>query len=104
MSDSQKVALVTGGGRGLGRAFAQALAAQGMTVAITSRSKGELDEVVASITQAGGRAAAFAGDVTDPQTVSQTVAEVEQQLGPIDVLVNNAGVLRAFGAYMDAQS
>jgi NAD(P)-dependent dehydrogenase (short-subunit alcohol dehydrogenase family) len=100
MSNTTQVALVTGGGRGLGRAFAQGLAAQDMAVAITSRSKAELDEVVASISQAGGRAIAFVGDVTDASSVDKIVAEVEEQLGPIDVLVNNAGVFRALHTFL----
>lgn len=101
MSNTTQVALVTGGGRGLGRAFAQGLAAQGMAVAVTSRTQAELDNTVELIVQAGGRVMAFAGDVTDAQSVNQIVAEVERQLGPIDVLINNAGVLRALGIFTE---
>jgi NAD(P)-dependent dehydrogenase (short-subunit alcohol dehydrogenase family) len=102
MASTRQVALVTGAGRGLGRAFAQALAAQGLAVAVTSRTQSELDEVVASITLAGGEAVAVVGDVTDGHTVDHIVAEAERVLGPIDVLVNNAGVCRAVDLFYEA--
>jgi NAD(P)-dependent dehydrogenase (short-subunit alcohol dehydrogenase family) len=86
------VALVTGGGRGLGRAFAQALSKSGAAVAVTARSEDQLAETVKLIESAGGRAFAFAGDASDSQSVEQAVAAVEGKLGPVDILVNNAGV------------
>lgn len=84
-------ALVTGGGRGIGRAMALTLAQQGARVAVTARSQAQLDETVKQIKAAGGHAIAVAADVTQPDSVAQMVSEVENQLGAIDLLVNNAG-------------
>jgi NAD(P)-dependent dehydrogenase (short-subunit alcohol dehydrogenase family) len=92
-----QVALITGAGRGLGRAFALALAQHGVKVAVTGRTEAEIQATVQAITQSGGRATALAGDVTDRQAVEHTVARAEAELGPIDLLINNAGRLRALG-------
>src|SRR4051794_8095960 len=92
-----QVALITGGGRGLGRAFAQALTAAGTKVAITARTESQLNETIALIEGAGGTAIAFTVDVTDRPAMEQVVAEVEGRLGPIDILVNNAAVLTPLG-------
>ena len=86
-----QVAIVTGGGRGIGRAIAQGLASAGATVAVVARSADELAETVALIEQGGGRGIAVTADVTDQQAVEQMVREVDQQLGPVALLVNNAG-------------
>lgn len=94
---SGQVAIVTGGGRGLGRAFAQAFAAAGAKVAITARTESQLDETIALIQEAGGTAIAFTADVTDRPTMEQVMTEVERQLGPVDILVNNAAVLTPLG-------
>lgn len=96
-----QVALVTGGGRGLGRLFAQGLAAAGAAVAVTARSGEQIAETAALIGNAGGRAIAVASDVADRASVEQMVAEVERELGPVDLLVNNAGSNRAHGALWD---
>jgi NAD(P)-dependent dehydrogenase (short-subunit alcohol dehydrogenase family) len=88
-----QVALVTGGGRGIGRAIAQSLAAAGAVVAVTSRSAEELNETVRAIENDGGRAVAYPADVTDAVAVQATVTAIEASLGPIDLLVNNAGSL-----------
>ncbi len=98
-----QVALVTGGGRGLGRAYAQALAGEGAAVAVTARTEPELLETVQIIEQNGGRALAVTADVTDPNAVANMVAAVERALGPVDLLVNNAGVFRAFGAVAEIE-
>ena len=92
-----QVAIVTGGGRGLGRVYAQTLAKAGAAVAVMARTASELDETVALIEKADGRAIALPADVTDAEAVERVVAEVEEQLGPVDLLVNNAGILGPAG-------
>ncbi len=87
-----QVALVTGGGRGIGRAIAQQLAAAGAAVAVTARSADQPNATVALIEKAGGRALATAADVTDHLAMMRAVATIESQLGPLDLLVNNAGI------------
>ena len=86
-----QVALVTGGGRGLGRAFALSLAAAGAKVAVMARTEAQLAETVQLIERAGGCARAIPGDVSVPDEVAHVVTTTEQQLGPVDILVNNAG-------------
>lgn len=92
-----QVAVVTGGGRGLGRAFAQTLAEAGAAVAVVARSADQLAETVASITALGGRAMALTADVSDRQAMTQTVKSVEEEFGPVDLLVNNAGMGNPLG-------
>jgi NAD(P)-dependent dehydrogenase (short-subunit alcohol dehydrogenase family) len=87
---SGQVAIVTGG-RGLGRSMARALAAAGAAVAVAARSEAEIAETVSIIENNGGHAIAVKVDVTDWAGVQNMVQEVEQKLGPIDLLVNNAG-------------
>lgn len=94
---SGQVALVTGGGRGLGRHFAQAMASAGANVALVARSTDQLDETVRLIIESGGQALAYPGDVTDGLFVENVVDEVENRLGHIDILVNNAGVAPPVG-------
>jgi NAD(P)-dependent dehydrogenase (short-subunit alcohol dehydrogenase family) len=86
-----QVAIVTGSGRGIVRAMALALAEAGAAVAVVARTEDQLAETVALIERAGGRALAISVDVTDQQAVEQMVREVGRQLGPVDLLVNNAG-------------
>lgn len=92
-----QVALVTGSGRGLGRAYAVALAEAGATVAVTARTESEIQAVQQEIEKHGGHALAISVDVTDKNALAKLVTTIEKQLGPIDLLVNNAGVLRAIG-------
>ncbi len=92
-----QVAIVTGGGRGIGRALALALASAGAAVCVTARSQDEIDETVALIDRDGGRGLAAVADVTDPYSVELMVAETERRLGPIDLLVNNAGIAGPVG-------
>jgi NAD(P)-dependent dehydrogenase (short-subunit alcohol dehydrogenase family) len=94
---ADQVALITGGGRGLGRAFAEALAQAGATVAMVARSETQLREAAETIEKAGGRAFAFAADVTDRQAIEQVVAEIERRWERLDLLVNTAGIFRALG-------
>jgi NAD(P)-dependent dehydrogenase (short-subunit alcohol dehydrogenase family) len=91
-----QVALVTGGGRGIGQGIAKTFAAEGAAVAVMARTTEQLAQTVAAITEAGGRAVAVAGDVTDQRQVEQAVAATQEQLGPITVLVNNAGITGPF--------
>jgi NAD(P)-dependent dehydrogenase (short-subunit alcohol dehydrogenase family) len=86
-----QVAIITGGGRGIGRAMALALARAGAAVAVVARTAEQLAETVALIEGAGGRAIACQADVTDRVAIDRVVAQVEEQLGPVDLLVNNAG-------------
>ena len=89
---SGQVAVVTGASSGLGRRFAQVLAACGARVAVTGRRVDRLDELVSEIKAAGGEAAAYALDVTDPAQFVSVVDAVETALGPVSILINNAGV------------
>src|SRR5687768_11326203 len=92
-----QVALVTGAGRGFGRAIAERLAAEGAAVALLSRSLTQLDEVAQAIRGAGGHAVGVRCDVTDAGSIAHAVTKVEEVLGPVDLLVNNAGVPGPFG-------
>src|SRR5262245_18764699 len=92
-----KAALVTGGGRGLGRTFATALASAGASVAVTARTKDQLDETASAIIEAGGHARGWRADVTEAAAMAAVISEVVATLGPIDILVNNAGVGATFG-------
>lgn len=86
------VALVTGASRNIGRAIAVALAEHGADVAVCARDLGHLQAVADEIRGMGRRALAVAADVSDPAQVVAMVGQVEEQLGPVDILVNNVGV------------
>jgi 3-oxoacyl-[acyl-carrier protein] reductase len=92
MSESleRKVAIVTGAGRGIGRAFAMALAAEGMWVGICARTKAQLDETAGAITASGGVCHAVIADMSNPESITEMVEGVRATLGPIHILVNNA--------------
>ncbi len=92
-----QIAVVTGAGRGFGRVIAERFAREGAAVAITSRTRAELEQVVAGIRSEGGRAIAVPGDVTEPRDVDRVVTETERALGPVSLLVSNAGVPGPFG-------
>jgi 3-oxoacyl-[acyl-carrier protein] reductase len=88
-----KVALVTGASKGIGAAIAVELASQGAAVAVNySGSKTGADKVVAEIKKAGGKAIAVQANVADPDTIGPLIETVSNQLGPISILVNNAGI------------
>jgi 3-oxoacyl-[acyl-carrier protein] reductase len=91
---SGQVALVTGASRGLGRAIALALAANGAKVACVARDATKLAETVSAIQQAGGTAETFACDVTKGESVSHVVDQVTEKWGKLDILVNNAGITK----------
>jgi NAD(P)-dependent dehydrogenase (short-subunit alcohol dehydrogenase family) len=94
---TSQVAIVTGGGRGLGQAFALSLASAGAAVAVVARSGEQLTETVSQIRTAGGQAQAFVADVTDRPVIERTIGEIQGALGPVDLLVNNAGVVTPLG-------
>jgi NAD(P)-dependent dehydrogenase (short-subunit alcohol dehydrogenase family) len=92
-----QVAIVTGGGRGIGRAIALGLAKAGCTVALVARSEDQLAETARQITQLSSRAISVTADVSDPAAVERIVREVEKSLGSVNLLVNNAGVAGPIG-------
>ncbi len=100
---SGQVALVTGGGRGLGRAMALALAEAGAVVAVVARSQEEIDETAAQIVQCGGKALALKADVGDWSAVEAMARQVEQELGTVDLLINNAGVVNVPAPLWEAE-
>ena len=88
---------MTGGGRGLGRAFATALARNGLRVAVASRSADELNATVEVLKTFGADAIGVPTDVTDEKAVQALVATTEEKLGPIDLLINGAAISAPFG-------
>lgn len=98
----KKVALVTGGGRGIGRAIARKLAEQGYDVAVNyQQSRAVAEELVNELRQAGCRAGAFLADVAEPNAVKAMLHAVETELGPVETLVNNAGIALPGGLFQD---
>jgi NADP-dependent 3-hydroxy acid dehydrogenase YdfG len=103
MADSLEgtVALVTGASSGIGQASAASLAARGAAVALVARRTDRLEELASSITDQGGTALTITADVTDQQQAEQAVATAVEQLGRLDTVVNNAGVM-LLGPIVDA--
>jgi NAD(P)-dependent dehydrogenase (short-subunit alcohol dehydrogenase family) len=92
-----KSALVTGAGRGIGRATAIGLAAAGAHVGLLARSSDELSEVAATITQQGGNASVVRADLSDPAQTEAAITETLRDLPSIDILINNAAVVSPLG-------
>jgi NAD(P)-dependent dehydrogenase (short-subunit alcohol dehydrogenase family) len=87
-----EVAIVTGAGRGLGRAIAVEFAREGARVALAARTRTELDETERAVKAAGGQCAIVPTDLSKPEDIEHMVAATRQAFGPIDILVNNAGI------------
>jgi NAD(P)-dependent dehydrogenase (short-subunit alcohol dehydrogenase family) len=98
------VALITGGGRGIGRLVAQALGDAGVAVGLVARSPDELARTVALVEGRGGAAASAVADVTDAASVDSAVNALAEELGPIDLLVNNAGVVGPIGPLWEVEA
>ena len=96
-----EVALVTGGGRGIGRIIAEALAAEGAAVAVLARSAAEIESVATDIENRGGTALALPCDVTDSTRVAEAVDAVDRRLGGLTLAINNAGTCRAIGPLVE---
>ena len=94
---SGATAIVTGAGRGFGRAIALRFAAEGAAVTVTARTQSQLDSTAAEIKSAGGRALAIAGDVTRREDVARVVQAATEAFGPVTLLVSNAGLPGPFG-------
>ena len=91
-----RIVLVTGGSKGIGLACARAFAREGAKVAISSRSRANLDKAVADLKADGLTVHAFAADLVERDSAATLVAEVERALGPVDVLVNSAGAAKRY--------
>lgn len=98
MGDSRRIAAVTGASRNIGRAIALGLASQGHDVGCLGRDRDAVEETVELIEAAGGVASAHVGDVTTNGVPERFLAEVADRYGGLDVLVNNAGVMRELAA------
>jgi NAD(P)-dependent dehydrogenase (short-subunit alcohol dehydrogenase family) len=100
-----RIALVTGGSKGIGYACAKLLAEEGAKVGIVSRSPEHLAEAKASLAAEGHAVATFAADLRDAAAAARMVEAAEAQLGPLDVLVNSAGAARRYAPEtLDAQA
>jgi NAD(P)-dependent dehydrogenase (short-subunit alcohol dehydrogenase family) len=94
---SNTAAMVTGAGRGIGRAIAERLAAEGASVTLLARNRAEVAAVAAGIIARGGAALAFAADVTNPLAVSSALEAAKKRFGTVRILVNNAGAPGPYG-------
>jgi len=94
---TNRIALVTGGGRGIGQAISLGLAEHGARVAVLARSAGQVHETAALITGRGGQALGLPADVADPDQIADALAAIGQRWGPVQVLINNAAVVWPLG-------
>lgn len=97
-----KLALVTGAGKGIGRAIALALAAEGVNVALLARSNDSLKEVAAAVEALGTKAYPVSADVADRNSVETAINQIQTTAGPIDILINNAGTA-SFGTFLELE-
>jgi NAD(P)-dependent dehydrogenase (short-subunit alcohol dehydrogenase family) len=95
MKVKDKIAIVTGGGRGIGRAIAGLFAREGAKVTVAARTPGQIGETVEEITRAGGHAIGVSVDVTSEADTANMVSRTVNEFGGVDILVNNAGVLES---------
>lgn len=98
-----KKALITGAGKGIGKALALAFAKEGISVALLSRTTSDLEKVAEEVRAAGVKAMVVAADVSDENSVNKAAEIVLKEFGTIDILINNAGIGR-FGNFMDLSS
>jgi NAD(P)-dependent dehydrogenase (short-subunit alcohol dehydrogenase family) len=101
MRFKDKVVVITGSGRGIGRATAELFAAEGAWVVVNGRTQSEIDAVVASIETRGGKALAVQADVGEPDVAERLMISAEQGFGRIDILVNNAAIFRSHDFVQD---
>src|SRR5579862_4683136 len=89
---SGRIALITGGSRGLGRAMALSLSAAGATIALVARDAEKLNSVKAEVEAAGGKAAAYVANVVDEASIEAVRTQIAAELGTVQILINNAGM------------
>lgn len=97
-----KNALITGAGKGIGKAVAQALAAEGVNLALMARTEKDLQELAAALRASGVKVMYAVADVTDRQAVDAAIAKLGAELGSIDILINNAGTA-TFGKFLELE-
>lgn len=100
---TEKTAIITGAGRGIGRATALALANEGVAVGLIARTEEELERVVQEIRSLRGRAAYAVADVSDATAVEAAVARLTEELGTVDILINNAGIGK-YGKFLELEA
>ena len=96
-----KIALVTGGGRGIGKAIALALAREGADIAVVSRTRREIAATAADVSALGQRSLPIEADVSDKRDVARMVKRTLEEFGRVDILVNNAGILGPIGPLVE---